>query len=137
MSTSATDADRNMSAVHPVVLAIVGVVVHAPAMVIGYKYNLGYASLAAGAAVVAILLGNWAWAGSPARLERTSLGMAIAAAVALPGWWAGWPLVLGLPAAGLAVASRQREGAFSVVSTIGLAVGLIAFGVGVVFCLSG
>jgi hypothetical protein len=137
VSTPVTAPNHKISAVHPVVMAIVGVGIHAPVMVLGYQYHLGYASLAAGAAVAAILLGTWAWVGSPTRLERTSLGLAIAAAVALPGWWAGWPLVLGLPAAGLAVAYRERVGSLSVASTIGLAVGLIAFTVGVVFCLTG
>lgn len=137
MTPSSTARMHPINAVHPLLTSLAGAGTHAIAMTLGYKYNVGYASLAVGAVVVAALMGTWAWAGTPVRLDRTSLGLAIVSAATIPGWWAGWPLVLGLTAVGLAVEHRRRVGSMSVASTIGLTVGLIGFGVSGAICLLG
>ena len=125
-----------ISAAHPLVASLVGAVTHAIAIAVGFKYNVGYASLAIGSAVAATLIGTWAWASTP-RLARTSVGLGLVSVLTLPGWWAGWPLVLGLSAVGLAVECRRRVGSLSRTSIVGLATGLIGYVGGIAMCLTG
>jgi hypothetical protein len=101
-----------------------------------YGYNIGYASLAAAAVVLAVAVATWARAGSPTRLARVALGLGIASAAAFPAYFGGWPLVLGLTAVGTAMEYRNRVGSWSSSSAIGLVAGIVGFVAGVGICLT-
>jgi hypothetical protein len=92
-------------------------------------------------ALVGALLAVWAarraWNGPPHRLARTSLALAVVAAVTFLAFWAGWTTIFGAVAVGTALEHRRRVGSLSGSSGTALALGSLTFVAGTVTCLVG
>lgn len=126
-----------MQLFRPLIAALVGFVLHAVAMAIGYGYDLGYASIAGVGVLTAVLLGAWGAARDDARAGLASLLAAVLAFLSLPGWWAGFPTILGVAAIELALEARLQSDHRSVTSTFGLVGGSVVVVISLVLCLVG
>lgn len=126
-----------MSVIRPLVAALVGALMHAIGMALGPGYDLGYASLAGVAVLIAAVVGSWGASGSPARAARTTPFIGLVALVALPLWWTGLPTVLGVAAVELGLEARLRTDDTSGASAVGLVAGTLAVVASFVSCLLG
>jgi hypothetical protein len=91
--------------------------------------------------LVAVALASWlgrrALAGSPQRLARTALGLALAAGATVVVFWTGWPLVFGAVAAVLGLEHRRRLGSFAPVAVAATVIGSLALLVSAWICVTG
>ena len=91
--------------------------------------------------LVAVALASWlgrrALAGSPQRLARTALGLALAAGATVVVFWTGWPLVFGAVAAALGLEHRRRVGSFAPVAVAATVIGSLALLVSAWICVTG
>jgi hypothetical protein len=126
-----------ISTTRPVIAALVGFFLHVIAMALGYGYDVGYASIAGVAVLLAIVVGMWGASGSSARAARASLALGVLSFLLLAGWWSGFPTVLGVAAIELALEARLRHDDRSLPSTVGLIAGSIAVPTSMVLCLIG
>jgi hypothetical protein len=147
------DRSERLAALAPAAAAVLGAVLYGLAMTAGDVFDLNadgpdapqvstgemvtYVAIVLTAVVVAVGLARWAQAGSPTRLERTALGLAVGALVTVIAFWSGWPLVLGAVAAVLAVDHRRRVGSFSTTAGVALGLGLLALVTSTYLCLTG
>ncbi|MFC4786811.1 hypothetical protein ACT8ZV_20215 [Nocardioides sp. MAHUQ-72] len=154
MTTPATTVhSHGVDVLHPLVASAFGAAVFATSMAAGEAFDLNadsgsdsgvgtsdllaYAGFVLAAAVIAVSLGLWARAGSPRRLSRTALGLAVAAAVTVVAFWSSWPLVFGATAVALAMEHRRRLGSLSATSAGAAVVGALALSVAALFCVIG
>ena len=126
----------------PLAAALTGAVIFALTMTAGEVFDLNadsgdapatslgevlvYAAIVLAAVALATWLGVRALAGTPDRLARYSLGLAIGAAVTFIAFWSGWPHVLGATAVLLAFEHRRRVGGFSGMTATAALVGTAA-----------
>ena len=152
MSTATTTSNR-LDVLHPLIAAATGAVTFGVTMIAGDVFDLNtdsdtgpatsgweialYVGLVVAAMLIAVWLGLRARAGSPRRLSRTALGLAIAAAVTYVAFWSGWPQVFGAVAVVLAVEHRRRVGSFSAATLTALILGAIAFIAAAFTCVLG
>jgi hypothetical protein len=91
--------------------------------------------------LVAVALASWlarqALAGTPQRLGRTALGLALAAAVTVVVFWTGWPVVLGAVAPLLGLEHRRRLGSFAPAAVAATFIGALALVLGTWLCITG
>lgn len=153
MSTITQTALRRMDVLHPLVASAAGAITFAVAMTAGEVFDLNsdgadapattvsdvlaYAGLVLAAVALAVWLGSRARAGTPDRLARYALGIAIGAALTFVAFWSGWPHVLGATALVLALEHRRRVGGFSFGTATSALVGTAALVAATVTCVIG
>lgn len=86
---------------------------------------------------IAVLVGRHAWQGTPSRLARTAVVLAILAALTVPVFWAGWANIFGAVAVGLALESRRRVGSLGAGAATALVLGSVTFVAAAVICVLG
>jgi hypothetical protein len=96
-----------------------------------------YAAIVLAAVALATWLGGRALAGTPDRLARYSLGLAIGAGVTFIAFWSGWPHVLGATAVMLAFEHRRRIGGFSAMTATAAGIGAVALVAAAYVCVTG
>ena len=153
MTTTTTTTAQRVDVLHPLPAALFGGAVFAAAMTAGEVFGLNsddsggadtsltdiaaYAGLVLAAVALATWLGTRARSGSPDRLARYALGLAIASAVTFVAFWSGWPHVLAAVAIVSALEHRRRVGGLGAMSGIALLHGGVAFVATTVVCLVG
>ena len=153
MSATTQAPPRRVDVLHPLVAAVAGAIIFAVAMTAGEVFDLNsdgadapattltdvlwYAGLVLAAVVLAVWLGTRARAGTPDRLARYALGIAIGAALTFVAFWSGWPQVLGATAIVLALEHRRRVGGFSVGTATSALVGTAALAASAFICVTG
>ena len=150
MSTMTTTSHR-FDALHPALAGTAGAAIFAVTMTGGDLLDLNagegpptkaweiavYVGFVGAALLLSVWLGVRARAGSPERLSRTALGLAIAAAVTVVIFWSGWPLIFGAVAMALALEHRRRVGSFSGITMSALVLGAVALVVSAFICVTG
>ena len=152
-TTTTTTAPRHrLDARRPFAAALAGAAAYAAAMAAGDVFDLNadsgssstgwgdialYAGLVLVAVVAATWLGTRAGTGSPDRLARYALGLALASAATFVGFWSGWPQVLGAMAVVTALEHRRRIGGFSGLAATAMVIGLMALVASLVLCVIG
>jgi len=151
MSTMSTTTSQRIDALHPGLAATAGAAIFAVAMIAGDVFDLNagegpptqaweiavYLGFVGSAFLLALWLGVRARAGSPERLSKTAIGLAIAAAATVVVFWSGWPLVFGAVAMALALEHRRRVGSFSGSTLSALILGAVALVVSAFICVTG
>lgn len=153
MSTLTTTEAKRLDVLHPIVAAATGAAVFGLAMTAGEVFDLnadgeasagvtwgefaGYVGLVLVGGLIAVWLGLRARAGSPDRLARTALGLAVASAVFFVGFWSGWPHMFGAVAVVLALEHRRRVGSFGGMTISALLIGALAVAASTVTCVLG
>jgi hypothetical protein len=151
MSITTAAATTHHSALHPIRIGILGVVVYGVSMAIGELFDLnadGNSATSAdqwvvtGAVVlvglaIGVVIGVHGWAGSPTRLSRTALGLAVVSAVLFVVFWSGWPSVFSAVAVGLALEHRRRVGSFATSTAVAAGLGALVFVAMAFFCVTG
>ena len=151
MSTMSTTTSHQTDALHPLVAGTTGAAIFAVAMIGGDLFDLNagegpptsaweiaaYVGFVGAALLLSLWLGVRARAGSPEKLSRTALGLAIASAVTVVIFWSGWPLVFGAVAMALALEHRRRVGSFSAMTASALVLGAVALVVSAFICVTG
>jgi hypothetical protein len=137
---------------HPAVTGAVGIVVYAASMAAGEAFDLNADTSTAGTsagewagtgliALVGLAIGAGVglrgWVGSPSRLSRTAIGLAVASALLFVVFWSGWPSVFSAVAVGLALEHRRRIGSFAPVTAVAAGLGAVAFVAMVFLCVTG
>ena len=152
MTTTSTTAQR-VDLLHPLPAALFGGAVFAAAMTAGEVFGLNsdesggatttmsdiaaYAGSVVAAVALATWLGTRARSGSPDRLARYALGLALASAVTFVAFWSGWPHVLAAVAVVSAVEHRRRVGGLGAMSGIALLLGSLSLIASTFVCLVG
>lgn len=139
-------------AYHPVAAGALGAVVYAAAMAAGEAFDLNADTSTAGTSAgewmltglialvglgIGVGVGLLGWVGSPSRLSRTALGLAIAAAVLFVAFWSGWPSVFSAVAVGLALEHRRRIGSFATSTGVTAGLGIVTFVAIAYLCVTG
>lgn len=153
MTTIATaPTRRGLDALHPVPAALAGAVAFAAAMTAGEVFDLNadsgasstswgdlavYAGMVVAAVVVAGWLGVRATRGTPDRLARYALGLALGSALTFVAFWSGWPQVLAAVAVVTALEHRRRIGGFGGRTLTAVAIGALALAASLVLCVIG
>jgi len=153
MSAITQARPRRVDVLHPLVASAAGAITFAATMTAGYVFDLNsdgpdapattvgevlaYAGLVLAAVVLAVWLGTRARAGTPDKLARYALGIAIGAAVTFVAFWSGWPHVLGATALVLALEHRRRVGGFTVGTATSALVGSAALAASAFICVVG
>jgi hypothetical protein len=152
MTTTTAPTTTRPSPRHPAATATFGVVTYAAAMAAGEAFGLNADTGGNGASTgewavtglialagvaIGVVVGLRGWAGSPTRLSRTALGLAIASAVLFIAFWSGWPSVFSAVAVGLAVEHRRRIGSFAPSSAVAAGLGTVAFVAMAFLCVTG
>jgi hypothetical protein len=151
MRTITAPAATHLSPLHPIRTGILGVVVYAVAMATGELYDLNADADSATSAdqwvvtgavalvglAVGYVIGLGGWAGSPTRLSRTALGLAIVSAALFVVFWSGWPSVFSAVAVGLALEHRRRIGSFATSTAVAAGLGALVFVAMTFFCVTG
>lgn len=151
MSTITAPATAHPSPVHPITTGIFGVAVYAAAMATGVLFDLnadGDSATSTGewaltgvialvGLAIGVVTGLRGWAGSPTRLSRTALGLAIASAVLFVVFWSGWPSVFSAVAVGLALEHRRRIGSFATSTVAAGGLGALVFVATALLCVTG
>lgn len=153
MSTVTTRSGQHLDVLHPLVASTVGAVTFAATMVAGDLLDLnadaddapattlqdlgGYAGLVLVGLVLAVWLGTRARSGTPGRLDRASLGFALASVVTFIGFWSGWPHIFAAVGIALSLEYRRRVGAFSGIALSALVVSTACFVATSWICLVG
>jgi hypothetical protein len=117
MSTMSASTTTHSNPRHPLATGSLGLLVYAAAMAAGEAFdlnadtdNVGTSAgewaitglIALAGLAIGIVVGLRGWAGSPTRLARTAIGLAIASAVLFVAFWSGWPSIFSAVAVGLA-----------------------------------
>lgn len=153
MTSTTTPAQaRRVDGLHPLPAALVGAAAFAVAMTAGEAFGLNsdadspsstwtdvaaYAGLVLAAVALATWLGTRAREGTPDRLARYALGLALASAVTFVAFWSGWPHVLGAVALVTALEHRRRVGSFGGASATAAGLGGLALLAATVVCVIG
>ena len=151
--TSITTSETTTVRLHPVLAGVVGAVTFGVAMYAGEALDLNAdaggdtavkasewlitAALALVGLAVAVGLGMRGWAGPPARLSHTAIGLALAGAATFVVFWSGWPSVFSAVAIGLALEHRRRIGSFSAATGSAAALGVLTFVATTYICVVG
>lgn len=149
MTTTSAPATARPSPLHPAATAVTGVLTFAAAMAAGEVFDLNAGGdtsagewavaglIAVVGVAIGIAVGLRGWTGSPTRLSRTALGLAIAGAVLFVVFWSGWPSVFSAVAVGLALEHRRRLGSFAPSTAIAAGLGAVAFVAVAILCVTG
>lgn len=153
MTTFTPSSTRRVDALHPLVAALLGAAAFALSLTAGDVLDLNregpeapatsltdvlaYAGLVLTAVLLAVWLGRRARAGTPDRLARYALGLAVGSVVTFVVFWSGWPQVLGAVSLALALEHRRRIGGFTALSGTAAAVGTLGLTSSVILCLLG
>lgn len=151
-TTTATTTRTKLGPLHPVATGSLGLLVYAAAMAAGEAFdlnadpdNVGTSAgewattglIALAGLAIGIVVGLRAWAGSPSRLSRTALGLAIASAVLFVAFWSGWPSIFSAVAVGLALEHRRRIGSIATGTAVAAGLGAVTFVFMAFVCVTG
>jgi hypothetical protein len=153
MSTTLQARPSRLGARHPFVAGIAGALAFGAALTAGDVFGLNsdapdapaittgevlaYVGMVLAAVLVAAMLGASAMSGSPERLAKFALWLAIASAAMFMVFWSGWPEVFGAVAVALALEHRRRVGGLGGMSATAAIIGGLGLVTGLVVCVIG